>query len=148
MTQDLGPWSWRALALSGLVTGGLMVPLTWGVSRFRTGLDAEMNQNWAMFSFLDVAVGVAIIGGVSVVLLAFGYGFARRLRLGRRGFLLAASLPAALVLFLFQLGWGGGFADLTYAPAWLMPASIAAGLAFGARSYLDAARLFKREPEV
>lgn len=144
MMRELGPWSWRALALSGLVTGGLMVPLTWGVSRFRTGLDAELNQMWAMFSFLDLAVGIAIIGVVGALLIAIGYGFARRVRLGRTGFLLAAALPAALVLFLSQLGWGGGVADLTYPPAWLMPAAIAVGLAAGGLSYLDAARLFRR----
>jgi hypothetical protein len=146
MKRELGPWSWRALPLSGLVTGGLMVPLTYSVSRFRTGPDAELNVLWARFGFLDVAVGVLVIGVVAMLLITFGYWFARRVRLDRLGFLLAASVPVALVLLLSDLGFGGAAASLSYPPTWLMPLAVAVGLAAGAHSYLDAVRLFKARP--
>jgi hypothetical protein len=145
--RDIGPWSWRALPLAGLVTGGLMLPLTYAVSRFRTGLDADLNPMWARFSFLDVAVGTLIIALVASVLIGLAYGFARRLRLGRTGFLLAAAMPVLIALFVVEFAGSGDVAyTLSYPPNWLMPLAVAVGLAAGALSYLDAARVLKARP--
>lgn len=147
MKRDLGPWSWRALPLSGLVTGGLMLPLTYAVSRFRTGLDADLNLMWARFSFLDVAVGTLIIAAVASILIGLAYGFARRLRLRRSGFLLAAALPVLIGLLILELAGGRDLAAvLSYPPSWLMPLAVAVGLAAGALSYLDAACVLKARP--
>lgn len=102
-------WSWRALAVSSLAAGALLMIGIVIIAPFRSGLDADMNPMLAMTP-AHVFMNQALIAGIqSLPFIVLGWWLHRLCGMSVRMFMVVtAAIPALLIVILkgvFMVMW-------------------------------------------